>query len=148
MFEHISTINLNLLKVKGRSDLFLRLEIIKKIIGFAILVISIPWGVLIICLSKLVYCQLAIIINTYYTGKLFHLGYIQQMKDIFPFLIRSAIACLPAYMITYLELPHIVTISLGAGISVFLYWFMLRKNPDMMELTELFKIKYGKGKRK
>lgn len=137
-FDHLNTINLNLLKVKGRSDLFLQLEIIKKIIAVAILFISIPFGVLAICLSKLLYNQIAVFINTYYTGKLFHLGYLQQIKDIFPFLLCSFLACLPAYAITNFNMPHIVTIILGTGVSLSLYWLMLRKNPNMIELIELF----------
>lgn len=148
MFEHISTINLNLLKVKGRSDLFLRLEIVKKILGGIILLSVIPFGVLVICLSKLFYCQIAIVINTFYTKKLFHLGYLQQMKDISPFFGRCIIACLPAYTITFLDLPHIVTIIIGATVSLLLYWLMLRKNPDMIELMELVKEKFKKKNEK
>ena len=140
-FDHLCTINLNLLKVKGRSDLFLRLEIIKKSIGLALLIAAIPFGVLAICLSKLLYNQIAILINTYYTGKLFHLGYVQQMKDIFPYIICCICACLPAYAITFFEFPHIVTILIGSILALFLYWFMLRKNADMLELVELVKIK-------
>jgi len=140
-FDHLCTINLNLLKVKGRSDLFFRLEVVKKIIAITILFIAIPFGVLAICLSKLVYNQIAVFINMYYTGKLFHLGYIQQMKDIFPYFVCSACACLPAYAITFFELPHIVTIFIGTFLALFLYWFMLRKNADMLELVELVKIK-------
>ncbi|WP_295070488.1 lipopolysaccharide biosynthesis protein [uncultured Fibrobacter sp.] len=145
-FDHLSTINLNLLKVKGYSNLYFRLEVIKKAIAISILFAAIPFGVIAICLSKLIYNQIAVIANTYYTGKLFHMGYIQQMTDIFPFLIRCIIACLPAYAITFLKMPHIVTIILGSCISLFLYWFMLRNNPEMKELVDLIKQKFGKSK--
>ena len=140
-FDHLSTINLNLLKVKGRSDLYFRLEIVKKIIAVTILFAAIPFGVLAICLSKLLYNQIAVFINIYYTGKLFHLGYVQQMKDIFPYFVCCVCACLPAYAITFFELPHVVTILVGTFLALFLYWFMLRKNADMLELVELVKIK-------
>lgn len=140
-FDHLSTINLNLLKVKGRSDLYFRLEIVKKTIAITILFAAIPFGVLAICLSKLLYNQIAVFINIYYTGKLFHLGYIKQMKDIFPYFVCSVCACLPAYAITFFELPHVVTILVGTFLALFLYWFMLRKNADMLELVELVKIK-------
>lgn len=143
-FDHLSTINLNLLKVKGRSDLYFRLEIVKKIIGVVILFAAIPFGVLAVCLSKLLYNQIAVFVNTYYTGKLFHLGYVQQMKDVFPFLFRCVIACAPAYAITLLEIPHILAIIIGGGLAVFLYWLMLRKNPDMLELLELVKDRFRK----
>lgn len=144
MFDHLSTINLNLLKVKGRSDLFLKLEIIKKTISIAILICAIPYGVLAICLSKLLYNQIAVFINTYYTGKLFNLGYVQQVKDFSPYLIRSIIACTPAFLLTFWELPHLATIFLGGVLSFSLYVFMLRNNDDMKELIHLFKAKLKK----
>lgn len=140
-FDHLSTINLNLLKVKGRSDLYLKLEVIKKTIAISILFAAIPFGVFVICLSKLLYNQIAVFINTYYTGKLFHLGYSQQMKDIFPYFISSLFACLPAFALTLLELNHFMTIVLGASLALFLYWFQLRKNADMIELIDLVKDK-------
>ncbi|WP_405324077.1 lipopolysaccharide biosynthesis protein [Fibrobacter sp.] len=146
MFDHLSTINLNLLKVKGRSDLFLKLEIIKKSISITLILLAIPHGVLAICLAKFIYNQIAVFINTYYTGKLFHLGYIQQVKDFAPYLIRCVLACTPAYFITYLGLPHIVTLMLGSAVALMLYWIMLRKNPDMLELVDLLKEKFKKKK--
>jgi O-antigen/teichoic acid export membrane protein len=146
MFDHLSTINLNLLKVKGRSDLFLKLEILKKTISISLILLAIPHGILAICFAKFLYNQIAVFINTYYTGKLFHLGYIQQVKDFSPYLIRCILACIPAYLITYLELPHIVTIFIGGSLAFFLYWLMLRKNPDMLELVELLKERFKKKK--
>lgn len=144
MFDHLSTINLNLLKVKGRSDLFLKLEIIKKIISVIILLCAIPFGVLAICLSKLLYNQIAVFINTYYTGKLFHLGYIQQVKDFSPYLLCCFLSCLPSYLLTFWNLPDIVTILCGTALSLFLYWFLLRKTSDMQELIALVKQKFKK----
>lgn len=144
MFDHLSTINLNLLKVKGRSDLFLKLEVIKKAIALTILCISVPLGVLAICISKFIYNQIAIFINTYYTGKLFHLGYLKQVKDFFPYLAFSIIACLPAYALTFTELPHLVVILLGGTSSLLIYWFFLRKDPNMQELFDLIKARRSK----
>lgn len=148
MFDHLNTINLNLLKVNGRSDLYLRLEVIKKTIAIVILFCAIPFGVLCICLTQLLYNQIAIFINSYYTGKLFNLGYLQQMKDILPYLRCCIIACLPAFGITFLELPNIITIIVGAAIALFCYWLMLRKKPDMIELEELIKDKLKKKNEK
>ena len=137
MFDHISAINLNLLQVKGRSDLFLRLEIIKKAIAVGILFSAIPFGVLGICISKVIYAQIATFINTYYTGKLFNLGYVTQVKDFSGYFFKSLIACTPAYLFTFLELPHIVSILFGLITGPALYWLMLRKNEDMLELISL-----------
>lgn len=141
MFDHINSINLNLLQVKGRSDLFLRLEIIKKTISTIILFASIPFGVIGICISKVIYTQIDVFINTYYTGKLFHLGYIDQFRDFGGYLILSIIACVPAYLLTFLDIPYIVTLILGASTSTILYFIFLRKNKYMHEVLETIKSK-------
>lgn len=134
MFDHLSSINLNLLKVKGRSDLFLRLEIIKKSISLSILLCAIPFGVIFICISSLIYNQIAVFFNTYYTGKLFNYGYIAQIKDFFPYFIKTLISCLPAYLLTFTTLHHLVVIVLGSCISISIYILILQKDENMKEL--------------
>ena len=89
MWYPIHSINLNLLQVKGRSDLFLRLEIIKKIIGVAILFCSLPFGLLVMCYTGIFSSVLCLAINTYYTGKLINVGFTMQMKDISATLVLS-----------------------------------------------------------
>lgn len=91
MLDHITLLNLNLLYVKGRSDLALKLEIIKKTIAITILLISIQWGIIGICWGRVLYSIIATIINTYYTKQLIRLNFLQQMKDILPFIIISSI---------------------------------------------------------
>lgn len=139
MFDHLSTINLNLLKVKGRSDLCLRLEIIKKIIAFGLLCASIPLGVMAICLSKFVYNQIALVINTYYTGKLFGLSYITQLKDYIPYFIVTVLVCIPSFLLSYTSLPNIIILILGGGISSLLYIILLKKDSNMREIVQLAK---------
>ena len=139
MFDHICLLNLNLLQVKGRSDLFLRLEIIKKSISFTILMISIPFGVLTICLSKVLYTQIAVYINTYYTGKLFGLGYIAQIKDFAKYLFISLISVAPAYLLTYSPLPQLYILCIGSILAVALYLYFLRNDIYMQEIINIIK---------
>lgn len=89
MWYPIHSINLDLLQVKGRSDLFLRLEIIKKVIGVTILFFSIPFGLLVMCYTGILSSLLCLVINTYYTGKLIRVGLLMQLKDISTTLISS-----------------------------------------------------------
>lgn len=91
MFYPIHAINLDLLQVKGRSDLFLKLEIIKKVMGVAIMAIAIPYGIVCMVGSGILTSILALVINTYYTGILINVGFIRQMKDIFPIFIVGMI---------------------------------------------------------
>ena len=89
MWYPIHAINLNLLQVKGRSDLFLRLEIIKKGLGISMLVLTSPLGVIVMCYGQIVNSFIALIINTYYTGKLINVGFGRQIRDLFPTLLLS-----------------------------------------------------------
>ena len=84
MWYPIHAINLNLLQVKGRSDLFLRLEIIKKILGVSVLFITAPFGLVVMCYGSVFNSLVALAINTYYTGKLINVGFLKQMRDLLP----------------------------------------------------------------
>ncbi len=80
----LHAINLNLLQVKGRSDLFLKIEIIKKIITTIILLITLPYGVTALCYGIAVNSYFALFINLFYTGKLSSIGFNVQLRALLP----------------------------------------------------------------
>lgn len=84
MLWPIHTANLQAINALGRSDIFLKLEIIKKIIGIIILVISVPMGVYAIALGGVIDGIIATVINAWPNKKLLTYSYIAQMRDIFP----------------------------------------------------------------
>ncbi len=141
MFDHICQLNLNILYVKGRSDLVLRLEVIKKTISISMLIAAIPFGVLAMCITRAIYTQIAIIINTYYTGKLFGLGYWTQVKDYSMYLILSLIAISPAIALTLTDLHPTLILIAGSAIAVSTYWIMLRKDDNYKEIISIIKRK-------
>lgn len=143
MFDHICQLNLNILYVKGRSDLVLRLEIIKKTISISMIVAAIPFGVLAICIARALYTQIAVIINTYYTGKLFGLGYLAQVKDFIKYFLFSLFAVLPGYLLSFTSLSSIVVLVAGACLACMIYWLFLHRNSDFTELLDLV-LKRGK----
>ena len=102
MWYPVHAINLDLLKVKGRSDLFLKLEIIKKCIGITVLGLSIPFGLLFMCWMLIVSSLTALVINTYYTSKLIHVNFFIQMLDILPSFLCSFFVFVVAYVTTKL----------------------------------------------
>ena len=116
---------MNLLQVKGRSDLFLKLEIVKKSISMMILFASIPFGVLFICISKVIYTQIAVFLNTYYTGKLFYLGYWQQLRDFMPYLLLSVIACSGVYGLSLVIEDNLALLIVGTLLSTVIYISLL-----------------------
>lgn len=137
MFDHLNPINLNLLKVTGRADYVFRLEVVKKTIALLILFAAIPLGVLAICISKLIYNQIAILINTYYTGKLYDYGYFKQWKDFLPYFYKTVLACLPTFGLTFTSLPYVLTIIIGVVLSIGLYMFLLRNDENYIEFKNL-----------
>ena len=91
MWYPVHAINLNLLQVKGRSDFFLKLEIIKKIQGVIILCITIPLGLVAMCYGRIVSSLLSLVYNAYYTRKLIDYGFGRQMKDLLHILVHSLV---------------------------------------------------------
>ena len=87
--DGITIVNLNLLYVKGKSDIVLRLEIIKKTIAITLLFISVPYGIKAICLSQVLYGIIALILNTRNTKKLLNYGFLSQIRDLFPYFVFS-----------------------------------------------------------
>lgn len=140
MWYPIHAINLNLLQVKGRSDLFLRLEVIKKIAGACILCVTIPLGITAMCFGMVVSSLFALFINTFYTGKLIRVGYIKQMWDLFPTLINSLIMggviSISIRFIHNIYLELIIGLSIGTLYYIISSYFFMRN--EMMELKLLF----------
>lgn len=144
MWYPIHAINLNLLQVKGRSDLFLKLEIYKKIIGVIILCITIPMGLVAMCIGSFFSSMIALIINTYYTGQLIHVGYFRQMRDLMPIFLLSVSMGVVVYLtINTLSIHPIAQLSIGVVIGI-LYYALLAivfKFTEFKELLQLLKRK-------
>lgn len=121
MWYPIHAINLNLLQVKGRSDLFLKLEIIKKILGILILAISIPFGLLVMCYAGIVISILCFSINTFYTGKLIRVGFFMQTKDLTGTLVLSVFMFSTIFFsLSMFERP-VLQVIVGILEGVFIY---------------------------
>lgn len=121
-WDHLGTLNLNLLYVKGRSDLVLKLEIIKKVIAISILFASIPFGIIVMCCGRVLYGIIAFFINTHYTKKLIGLSLRQQVMDFFPYLFLSlGMGALVFFMCTHLTYSPIWTLIIGFIIGALVY---------------------------
>lgn len=119
---HINGINTNLLKVKGRSDLFLRLEIVKKLISLGMMFYAATISVAAICWAMILYSQLAIFLNSTFSGGMIGLGWLKQQRDYLPYVFLSALSWLPGYFITLLPLHELVQLPLG-GLCAFILYF-------------------------
>lgn len=141
MWYPIHAINLNYLIVKGYSNLFLRLEIIKKIQGVTILCITLPMGLEAMCYGSIVGSYLSLIWNTYYTGKFLKMTILDQLKDMAPTLLLSGVMYVCArFMASYMGNGLISLIcSVGVGMIIYVGGALLFKFPELKELKNLKK---------
>lgn len=144
MWYPVHAINLNLLQVKGRSDLFLRLEIIKKCIGIMIICVTIPFGLLVMCWGTVVNSVVSLIINTYYTGKIINLGFLTQMRDILPILFLSlTVGAMVFLILNFVHMYSWLSLLVGIVIGIILY-SVFAKILHFKEFSELIAIIHHK----
>ncbi|WP_412523505.1 lipopolysaccharide biosynthesis protein [Vibrio cyclitrophicus] len=125
MIYPIHAVNLNMLQVKGRSDLFLKLEIIKKLIITVALFITVPMGITEICIAIVVTSYIAIFINTYYTGKLSSISQSTQIKTISPIAISAIISASLGYYLGNGYESKVLSIATMLITSLAIYLVML-----------------------
>lgn len=123
MWLPVDALNLNLLTIHGRSDLFFKLEVIKKIVGVIILVCTLHSGIFILCIGYSAYCLFEIITDTYYTGKFFNYNLLMQIKDVAPILFLSFVLFLVGFVNNYLGiLMPIGQLMLDVVILIIIYF--------------------------
>lgn len=141
MLYPLNAISTNLMQVKGRSDLFFRLEIVKKIIGIALLFISLPFGIYYVCSSLIAYGLINLSINIYYSSKLIDFKIKDQIRDIIKIFLVSIIMGLVVYSINLTPLSNIPKLLIGTIIGSITYLILshLAKIPELKTLRNLIK---------
>lgn len=121
MFYPIHTANLNAIKAMGRSDLFLKLEIAKKIVGMALLLSTMWFGVMAMAYSLLVSSVLSQIINSWPNRKLLNYGYLEQLKDILPGIALAVFMGCCVNIVTLFQLSNVVTLLIQIPMGAVIY---------------------------
>ncbi len=153
MFYPIHTANLNAIKAMGRSDLFLILEIVKKVVGFAVLFATLWFGVLVMAYSLLFTSLANQIINSWPNKKLMNYGYLEQLKDILPGIMLAVFMGICVKCIEFIPMPLILTlvIQILAGAVIYILLSKLLKLESFEYLTDILKSfikKKGKTEKK
>lgn len=144
MWYPVHAINLSLLQVKGRSDLFLKLEIVKKLITVIILCITLPLGLIPMCIGMIVHSVISLVINTHYTGKLIHLGFFSQMRDLLPIFILSLTMGVTVHVtVTFIPMASWLGLSVGVMEGIMIYIGLARLF-GFSELSELLSLIWRK----
>ena len=121
MFYPVHTANLNAIKALGRSDIFLKLEILKIAIGTIVLVSVMWFGVMAMAYSLLFTTVTSQIINSWPNKKLLGYSYIQQLKDIVPSILLAAFMGVCVYFIQFIGLPDIITLAIQVPLGAAIY---------------------------
>lgn len=130
MIFHLQVINLDMLKVLGRSDLFLKLEIIKKLGVTISIIIGISFGFWGLIFAQVVSSYISLFINMTYTAKLLGYGRIEQMKDILPVLFLSVPMVVTVYLVDMIDFGNTVVelvVLVAVGFLVYLLISMVFK---------------------
>ena len=143
MLYPIHAFNLNVLKVYGRSDWFLKLELIKKVITVLGLFVGFQFGIFGIVWSSVFISLIALFINSTYSSRLINYNSQQQLLDIIPILLISIITFILIYTIVFYMKNNNnilqVLISLFVGFLFYLgINYSFRKNPihDLIKLIK------------
>lgn len=142
----IHTINLQAISAMGRSDIFLKLEIIKKVVGIIALIVSIPFGVIIMVVMKIVTSIISTFINSYPNKKLLSYSIKEQSKDIYESFIISLIMLVGVYAMNYIKINIylLLILQIIVGILIYLGISYITKNESLNYITNIIKEKLNR----
>ena len=121
MFWPVHSANLNAIKAMGRSDLFLRLEILKKIIGIGLLLCTMRISVMAMACSLLISSVTSQIINSYPNWKLLNYRYLEQLRDILPSILLAVIMAVAVGAVPLLGYGNVLTLCIQIPLGAVIY---------------------------
>lgn len=143
MWNPFNVLSLDFFQVKGRSDLFLKLEILKKSMSILILIISIPFGLLVMCFGRVITANINTMINMYYIKKIAQIDYLRLLKHIIPSLLYASSMGIIIYLFILFIDSYILKLLVGLIIGISYYWIIskITKSTDLEYLVSLFQEK-------
>jgi len=118
LFYPLDVINANVLLAKGHSDLFFRLEVIKKVLIVVVLAVTYRWGIEAIIAGQIVVSVGAYYLNTHYNGTIVGYGFGAQVRDLLPYLVAAGMMGVGVYALTWLPVAQpgvVLLIQVVAG---------------------------------
>ena len=143
MLYPLHAINLNILQVKGRSDLFLKLEIIKKIIAIGPITIGVFYGIEYMLWGSVFTSFIAYFLNSYYSAGLIHYPTKEQLKDVFPTFAVSLTVAAAMWSLSLLDMSMYILlfIQIVAGLALaFIFYEKLQLSEYLEAKRMLFSV--------
>lgn len=141
LVQPIHTANMQAIKAIGRSDIFIKLEVVKKAIELISLLLIMRKGVMAIVLNMTVLNILFVILNALPNVRLLNYKFEEQMSDILPNLFKSLIMGATVSMIYFLNLSDVLMLGIQVvmGICVYLILSIVSKNREFYYILNLLK---------
>ncbi len=146
MLYPLHAINLNILQVKGRSDLFLKLEIIKKIIAVGPILLGIFYGIECMLWGSVCTSVIAYLLNSHYSANLIKYSTKEQIKDILPTFLVSFVTAAVMWIISLLDISVYIMLPVQIMVGVFIALLIYEKVKPV-EYVEVRKLSLGLIKR-
>lgn len=137
MLFPLHSINLNMLMVSGRSDLFLKLEIVKKIIAVVPLLLGIYIGIMWMLAGSIVAGMISFVLNSMYSGKLVGYSCFAQIKDIAPTFLSALLMGICVYCLQLLPVSYYIILPCQVILGMALFYLFCR----VLRLQEFFDFK-------
>lgn len=118
----VNIINIQVIKAVGRSDIYLIIDVLKKIVGVALLLVSVKFGVIAIALAEVLSNILGMFINVYPNRKLINYETKQLLSDIIPNMLVSFFTGAIVYSVNYLPLNSIIQLLLQIVVALVVYF--------------------------
>lgn len=131
MFYPLHALNLNMLQVQGRSDLFLKLEIIKKCIAVIPLLMGVFIGIYWMLIGSVITGIFALYLNAYYSGPYLKYSIWEQALDILPSLLMSLTMFIILFVISFLPMSPFIMLPLQIAVgAIFTFAICEVRKPD------------------
>lgn len=148
MLYPLHALNLNMLNVKGRSDLFLRLEIIKKLLVIPVIFIGIFLGIKIMIIGMIVSSIIAYFLNSFWSGKMVKYPFKEQISDITPSFLIALVIGLSIYGVGFLlPVRPVFALMIEMASGVLFLWIATKiiKIDSFIEIKGIIKEKFLQG---
>ncbi len=122
----IAQLNLNLFYVKGRSDLVLRMEIIKKALMFGVLIISMFFGMKAICYGLVFNALIDFFYGAFYTKRILGYGPLRQLKIVFPYILLSLVILVESLLISHFIQNNLLSLIASLVVCALSYWALAK----------------------
>ena len=135
----LSIVNLNMINIQGRSDLFLKLELIKKFLFIPVFIVGFYFELRYMLWAAVLYYYAEFVFNSYFSEQFFKYGTWKQLKDLMPIYLISLFVALCVWCITLLSLSSVLTLAIQISLLLVLFplFYEINSQSEYKELKYL-----------